>query len=254
MNLNSNYFRIIIFTSLCAVFLIHSSRLFSQIEDEDVTRQAWLDYNANYQLSNNFNIYGDAGPRFISPNIWTRFYFRPAISFTPNSSKQPDQESRSTFHAGLGFFYTNNHNIPNHLEIRPFLGYQFQWPTFVFLQFSHYVRLEERIEYYSQDWDFGLRFRYMLSGELHWNKKEWDVISKFYFPFHVEFFFNIATHNLFNDLVRITPGLGYTFSPKWKVELSASYHRTRIDVGNPFETNDIVFRLRVFHDIFHVNK
>ena len=250
MKLNTNCRRIIIITSLCAVFLIHSSRLFSQIEDEDITRQAWFDYNGNYHLTKELNIYGDLGPRFISPNIWTRFYIRPAISFTPFSRKNPDQHSRSTFHAGLGFFYTNNHSISNHLEIRPFQGYQFQWPTYVFLQFTHYIRLEERFEFFDTDWDFGLRFRYMLSGEFRWKEIKWNMVSKFYFPFHVEFFFNIATNNLFNDLIRITPGLGYKFNPKWKVEFSASYHRTRIDVDNPFETNDIVFRLRVFHDIF----
>ncbi len=61
---------------------------------------------------------------------------------------------------------------------------------------------------------------------------------------------NFNTTTQFNDLIRITAGLGYNFSINWKTEFSASYHRIRNTLNDVFETNDIVFRFRVFQNIF----
>ena len=250
LNLNNNCLRIIIFTSLCAFFLIQSTRLFSQIEDEELTYQLWLDYNANYHVSGKFKVYGDVGYRRISPDIWTRYYIRPAVSYFHSLPLKSGKYLTITYHFGIGTFFTNAVDTSNNLEIRPFQGVDLQWPTFKRLQINHYVRLEEQFEYTNNDWDFGLRGRYMIAGIFHWNRETWNKLNNFYLPFHIEFFWNITTTSLNNDLIRITPGLGYTFNLKWKMEFSTSYHRTRIDVDNSFETNDIVFRLRLFHNIF----
>ena len=249
LNLNPNYFRIIIFTSLCAFFLIHSSSLFSQVEDEDVSYQGWVDYNANYHVSREFKIYGDVGYRRISPDIWTRYYIRPAVSYFHSLPLKSGKYLTITYHFGIGTFFTNAVDTSNNLEIRPFQGVDVQWPTFKHLQITHYVRLEEMLNYFNSDWDLSLRVRYMFSGIFHWNRENWNRLNNFYMPFHIEFFWDLNTAFLSNDLIRITPGLGYTFNLKWKMEFSTSYHRTRIDVDNPFETNNIVFRLRVFHNI-----
>ncbi len=249
MKLNSNCIRIIIFTSLCALFLIHSSNLHAQIEDEEITRQLWLDYNAKYHVSREFKIYGDAGYRRISPDIWTRYYIRPAISYLQRLQTKSGKYISITYHFGIGAFFTNYTNISNNLEVRPFQGVDLQWPTFKQLQINHYVRLEEQFEYMNNDWVFGLRGRYMISGVYHWSKEDWNKLNNFYLPFHTEFFWNITSTNLNNDLIRITPGLGYTFNLKWKMEFSISYHRTRITIDDNFETNDIVFRIRIFQNI-----
>lgn len=240
---------IILCVGLCYLICFSFVDLTAQVEDEDVNYQGWLDYNATYHHSSKFKVYGDVGGRNISPNIWKKYYIRSAISYFQSWQTKRGKRITLTYHFGLGTFFTNYTSIPNHLEIRPFQGINLQWPTFKRLQINHYVRLEEQFEYFNDTWDFGLRARYMLSGIFHWNREAWNTFNNFYLPFNIEFFWNITSASLSNDLIRITPGLGYTFNLKWKVEFSTIYQRTRIDVNNSFETNDIIFRLRLFHNI-----
>ena len=225
----------------------------AQVEDESITQQGWVDYNINYGgVKKIINFYGDTGYRIISPDIWTRYYIRPAVSYSRSPLTEPGKKVTEVYHLGIGVFYTDNSDIPNSLEIRPFQGYNIQWPVFSQIRFSHYFRMEERFEYHYSDnsWDFGFRGRYMLSGVYTWGGTFLQRMEGLYFPFHVEFFLNFKETTQFNDLIRVTPGLGYNFSVEWKAEFSISYHRIRNSLTNVFETNDIVFRLRVFQNLF----
>ena len=254
MNLNTRCIRIIIFTALCTFFLIHSSRLYAQIEDEELTYQFWFDYNAKYHVSRKFKVYGDVGYRKISPNIWTRYYIRPAVSYFHSIPLKSGKHIIITYHLGLGTFFTNTTDTSNLLYIRPFQGVNVQWPTFKRLEINHYVRLEELFDYANNNWHFGLRVRYMFSGIFHWKNENWNTFNNFYLPFNIEFFWNLLNASPASDLIRITPGIGYTFNLKWKLEFSTAYQRTKITVEDNVETNDIVFRLRVFHNIFKSKK
>jgi hypothetical protein len=233
--------------------MIFSYNVYSQVEDESVNKQGWVDYNISYGgVKNSINYYGDTGYRIISPDLWTRYYIRPAVSYTRSPLTEPGKKTTEVYHLGIGVFFTNNTDYPNSMEIRPFQGYNIQWPVFSRLRISHYVRIEERFEYHYGDnsWDFGFRARYQLSGVLTWGTTFLKSMEGLYFPFHVEFFINFNPTTQFNDLIRVTPGLGYTFSPEWKAEFSVSYHRLRNTLTDVFETNDIVFRFRVFQTIF----
>lgn len=95
-----------------------------------------------------------------------------------------------------------------------------------------------------------MRSRYMLAGKVHLQRENWGRFGRLYLPFHVELFWNLATTSQFNDLIRVTPGLGYEVNSHLNTEFSASYHRTRSTAGGNFETNDVVFRLRFYHNIF----
>lgn len=250
MNLNSSSIKLIIFTSLWALLLIHSSNLFSQIEDENVSYQAWLDYNAKYSVSRKFKVYGDVGYRKISPNIWTKYYIRPAVSYFQSIPLKSGKYITVTYHLGLGAFFTNTTDSSNILEMRPFQGVNIQWPNFKRLQIDHYIRLEEQFYFINDTRDFDLRLRYMFSGVFHWQKEDWSTLNNFYMPFHIEFLWNLLNSKNTDNTIRITPGIGYTFNLKWKLEFSASYHRNWIEIDDKFETNNVVFRLRVFHEIF----
>lgn len=243
MHFKNKLIRLVFFLFLFPACII------AQNEDEDVTYQAWLDYNVKYYFANKLNIYADLGARTVSPYTWARFYFRPAISFTQSPFTDPKRKFTITYHLGVGVFYTNNVDIPDHTELRPFQGCNIQWPNFKRLRISHYFRLEERFGFYNNENDFGLRARYMIAGIFRWNWEGKKILNSFYFPFHTEFFWNLATTSQFNDLVRITPGLGYHINADWRIEFDLSYHRNRDEAKESFETNDIVFRLRVFQDI-----
>ncbi len=242
---NQNIFFIVVI-----LISLQSTAQIDQFKNGDLNRQAWFDYNFNYHKTDRFNIYGDTGFRIISPYIWTRYYIRPAVSYTPKPLFKKGDKLRTTYHFGIGTFFTNYVELPNHIEIRPFQGIQLNWPSFKNISFSHYARLEQQIENFDGGWSFGVRARYMLSGNITWGNNNENVINSFFFPFHVELFWNLDNTAGFNDVIRITPGLGYHFNPNWRLEFSTSYHKRKFAEADNFETNDIVFRLRIYYDIF----
>jgi hypothetical protein len=235
--------------ALCSFLLSYSAGLFAQYEDEDITNQGWIDYNIRYDFNNNFGVYSDMGFRIISPYVWTRYYFRPAVSYTLSPSSRSWKTPIITFHLGSGIFYTNNVDYPDYTELRLFQGVNVGWPNFRKLRLRHYIRLEERFHFIDNKSSFDLRLRYMIGGTLRWPRKSADHLSNLYFPFHAEFFWDLNQASLFSDLIRITPGLGYDINADFRIEFSVSYHRNRIKYEDSFETNDVVLRLRFFHDI-----
>lgn len=72
------------------------------------------------------------------------------------------------------------------------------------------------------------------------------LTSRIYIPVFVEFFIKLSRGAQFNDVIRLTPGLGYTPNENLRFHFDLSYHRTRDTAVQGFKTNDIVFRLRVF--------
>ena len=76
-----------------------------------------------------------------------------------------------------------------------------------------------------------------------------SFMERLYLTVSMEFFWNLKGAQQFNDVVRITPGIGYEFSELWRAEFDLSYHYTRNTVEDNFATNDIVFRLRLFHNL-----
>ena len=145
--------------------------------------------------------------------------------------------------------FTDNKNTSNRLEIRPFQGYRLAWPNRPRIRLQHYLRLEERFDTETGNWinTFGLRFRYQAELTLFFKKKKTESNKSWYFPVSIEFFADLIGVNQFNDLVRVTPGLGFVFSIKWRAQFDMSYHYTRNTTEDDFATSDFVFRIRVYH-------
>lgn len=250
MKLNTKCIRIFIYSFIYVLFFTHTPNLFSQIEDEDVTYQGWIDYNAIYHVSKKFKVYGDVGFRKISPNYWTRYYIRPAVRIVTSVGKKPGKYITITYNFGVGTFFTNSVDTSNLIEIRPFQGIDVQWPNFKWLTINHYVRLEEQFISFNNNWEFDMRLRYMLSGDFHWRNENWDKLNNIYIPVQIELFWNILNSNQTDNLLRLASGAGYTFNLKWKLEFNMIFQRSRLIVDDTYETSDIIFRLRVFHTIF----
>jgi hypothetical protein len=113
------------------------------------------------------------------------------------------------------------------------------------------VRLEERFDINTSNWEntFGLRFRYQAELTI---KLQGDVIHEtkgVYLPVSVELFWNLIGTKQFNDNLRITSGVGYVFSEKWRGEFNLAYHYARNTVLDEFNSSDIVYRFRAFYQI-----
>ena len=235
------------------VLLIFSAHLLiaQDFEDKSITEQIWLDYNPEYSLSERVDLYGGLGARTVFPNEWYRFFIEPTVRYKRPKFILKDLYYKEELHFGIRFFFTTNKSFSNRLEIRPFQGYKLKWPNRPRVVIQHYVRLEERFDLETANWvnTFGLRLRYQAKMTL---KLKGDLISfndGLYLPIRMEFFWNMKRVQQFNDVVRITPGIGYEFSEFWRAEFDMSYQYTRNTVEDNFATNDIVFRFRVFHKL-----
>lgn len=250
MKLSSKKIRTFLCTIICVSFILQSTALFSQIEDENITYQGWIDYNSTYHVNKKFKVFGDVGFRKISPNYWSRYYIRPAVRFVTSVGKKPGKQVTINYNLGLGFFFTNSVDTSNLIELRPFQGADVKWPNFKWLSINHYVRLEERFREFNRIWDVDLRLRYMLAANFHWRKENRDILNNFYIPFQVELFWHMLESDKQDNLLRLIAGVGYTFNVKWKLEFNFIYQRSRIMVDDIFETNDLIFRFRLYHTIF----
>jgi len=221
------------------------------ISDNIITEQIWLDFNPEYSLSERVDLYGDLGARTVFPNEWSRFVVGPSIRYKRPKLILKNLYYKEELHFGIKFYFTANKSFSNRLEIRPFQGYKLSWPNRPLIVLQHYVRLEERFDIETSNWinTFGLRLRYRAKLTL---KFKGDLITfnkRLYLPIRIEGFWNLKGVQQFNDVVRITPGIGYELSPIWKAEFDLSYHYTRNSIEENFATNDIVLRFRVYHKL-----
>ena len=220
-------------------------------EDKILTQQIWLDYNPSFSLSEKVDVYGEIGARTVFPNEWYRFVVGPSVRYKRPNLIFKKLYYKEELHFGIRFFFTANKSFPNRLEIRPFQGYKLYWPNRPRIVLQHYIRLEERFDIETSNWvnTFGIRVRYRAKLTLKF-KGDWLSFSDgLYLPVSIEAFWNLKGVQQFNDVVRITPGIGYEFSELWKAEFDLSYHYTKNTVEDNFATNDIVFRFRVFHKL-----
>lgn len=241
---------------LVGVLLLFSSgitpffaRAQGTLSNYSVTDQFWLDYNPNYAFGEKLIFYGKIGARVIFPHEWNRYVLRAAVKYKLPKPFYQDLYWNAELHTGLGLYFTNNLTEVNRLEIRPYQGFKLAWPNRKYIKIHHFVRLEERFDLQTNNWDntFGLRVRYEAELTLRFTGKFIDFNKNFYMPIGIELFWNLVGVKQFNDAVRITPGIGYSFSPVWRGEFQFGYHYTRNTVEDVFATNDLVFRFRVYH-------
>ena len=241
--------RAIIF--IICLFLFQNSFAQDSVSTGFITEQLWIDYNYKYLLKDNYTLYGDVGYRVVTPYIWNRFFIRPSINYQIPKRFKSKLFYSTDLHAGIGIFFTDNKSESNRFEIRPFQGYSLTWPNRPLIKIIHYVRLEERFDMRTQNWDntFGLRLRYQASLILLFSGRYIKINKGLYLPASIELFWNLIGVNQFNDAVRIVPGVGYRFSDFWKAEMNFGYHYTRNTIEEDFATNDFVLRIRIFHTL-----
>ena len=216
-------------------------------EVDDVNIQIWSDYNPSFIINTGTQIYGDIGFRTIFPGVWYRGVLRPAVRYDITRYNDKTERYRTwQLHGGMGFFYTYNLEATNILEIRPFQGLRVRIPNWNRFQLVHYLRFEERFEFGLQGGgsEFSIRSRYLVGNDFFLPGKY--LVKGLYIPVYAEFFFNMNRGAQFNDLIRLTPGIGYRPNQNFKVQLDISYHRRRPSSDLEFRTNDIVARLRVY--------
>ncbi len=210
----------------------------AQDRDDDRSEQIWLDYNPVRALADGLELYGDIGVRTeLAERGWGRVVVRPSVRGPVGSFR---------WSGGIGGLFTGNEIAANRLEIRPFQGIGATWPRHRIFHLEHYVRLEERFEWETDEWnsDISLRFRYRFQSRYSFSdpieNASWQVLL------HAEGFLTLAGNaGQFNEKVRFGVGLERAFGAAWRARLDLTWQKKgALFAGAP--TDDFYVRVRVF--------
>lgn len=220
-------------------------------QDVKVNRQFWIDYNFTNFLNENHNLTTQIGFRKITPEIYNRFLGITTLNIK-NNTKLLNLKNESPFiksyHLGAGLIYTQNYDNNDNFEFRLIQGFKFEIPTIQTITLYNYVRLEERFQnaFNSSGWNSAFRLRYRLSTILSWNKHYLSFTKGLYIPLQAEIFVNLKKADRFNDLIRLSPGLGYRLENDLRFELYVIFNRTKNITETNNKSSDFILRLRVY--------
>ena len=223
-------------------------------EEVSVNTQFWVDYNFSKSKNETRDISTQIGFRKISPKVYDRFLAISTMNIE-NQSENKFLKLLNSYHIGAGAIYTSNYDAKDNLELRFIQGVRFNINTLKvlrinktsrFLNLNNYIRLEERLQTsFNKSWVLGYRLRYKLSTEISWDKHLIRFTKGFYFPLETEFFFNLKKTDRFNDLIRISPGVGYKTKSGWRFETFIIYNRTKNITETNNKSSDFILRFRI---------
>lgn len=204
----------------------------------------WFDLNPRYAFNNKLEMRGDLSYRINPEENFQAIIIRPVLAWFPSSI--------FSFRFGVGYFYTDNDNTFNDIELRGHQAVNIRWPQIVGVEFAHRFQVEERFIYDDSNelFDFVSRGRYRLrvaSPDFGF----FGLKRKFYGLTSLEFLFNFNNTNVlaieYQD--RLTFGLGYRWTTKFRTEFHYQSHGARFNFSDGFKVNENIWRLRVFYRI-----
>jgi hypothetical protein len=218
-------------------------------QDVRVNEQFWIDYNHPSQWSETQSVRTQIAFRTIVPNVFNRFQAISTITFNNTKRSERKWGTIASYQLGGGAIYTQNTEARDNFELRLIQGFKFNIPTIKLVTLNNYVRLEERFQKSFDDngWRSGFRMRYRLSTNISWGKHYLGFTEGLYFPLQAEIFVNLKKVDRFNDLIRLSPGIGYKFKNNWRYELFVIFNRTRNITETNNKSSDFILRLRVYN-------
>lgn len=220
-------------------------------EDVKVNQQFWLDYNFTSIFDDNKNLSTQVGFRKITPEIYNRFLGISTLNLKNTKyliNLKTEKPLIKSYHLGAGLIYTQNYDSNDNLEFRLIQGFKFEIPTIKPITLYNYVRLEERFQnaFNNSGWTSAVRLRYKLGTILSWNKHYLSFAKGLYIPLQAEVFFNLKKANRFNDVLRISPGIGYRLENDWRFEMYVIFNRTKNITETNNKSSDFILRFRVY--------
>ena len=217
-------------------------------EEVAVNSQFWIDYNHPTLLSETQSIRTQMAFRTIDPKLFNRFQAVSTITFRNTKNENAILGLIDSYQLGGGAIYTQNTSSTDNLELRLIQGFKFTIPTIKLITLNNYVRLEERFQndFENAGWRSGYRLRYQIGTNISWGKHLLGFTKGLYFPLKAEIFFNLKKTDRFNDLIRISPGVGYKFKNNWRYEAYVIFNRTKNITETNNKSSDFILRLRIY--------
>lgn len=220
-------------------------------QDVKVNSQVWIDYNFPSFINENKNISTQIGYRKISPQIYNRYLAVSTLNID-NKKKLLNLNTKKplikTYHLGAGLIYTANISNKDNFELRTFQGFKFHIPTLKLITLHNYFRFEQRFQnqFDGSGFTSAFRIRNRISTAISWNKHYLSFTEGLYFPIEAELFFNLKKADRFNDLIRISPGIGYKLPSKWRFEMYLIFNRTKNITETNNKSSDFILRFRIY--------
>jgi hypothetical protein len=208
--------------------------------------QVWGDFTTRYHISPRWQYIGDQGIRKGGNGIsdFTLLYVRPSVHY----QVLPELSIKG----GIRFFKTFLDNDGGVIEIGPWQGIKFLWPTIGEGNYviSHYLRLEERliwVDRHTNDHDLFLRGRYQLGL----SSPTYDILftNGIFVSGSIEYFWDIHENSTDIPLnqIRFDIGAGTHISLAWRAELHYLWQGQNIDSDVPLADRENILRLRFIY-------
>ena len=236
---------------MVVLFLSSHSARAQESSSSIVTNQIWIDFNPSYKISESFDLYTKIGAKTIIPKVWNKFYASGEVSYHIPKFMFNKLMYREKVYVGVDLYYIYFTEEPDIIEISPYQGYTLSWPNRKRIILKHNVELGQRFQWdvKYRNYSFGLKLSYEASLIFKFHGDVWEYGKGFYLAVSAKFWWNLIATTVFNDVMRITPGIGYEINPKWKTAFYLGYNYTRNLTVEKFHTNNIIYRLRVYYNI-----
>jgi hypothetical protein len=251
IKLNMNSSGILFLLLMCYLFGGMSILKAQDNNESNVTNQMWLDLNTKYRISPKFVLWNRIGARTISPHVWNKYFASAEVTYSIPQFLFQNLKRHERVYAGFDFNFIDFKESPNVIELSPYQGYSLAWPNRRSLMVRHMAELGQRFQWAMDgtDYSFGLKMSYEAYIMYKLQGKFIEFNEGFYVTGSIKFWWNLISTTVFNDVVRLTPGLGYEFSPKWKAAFLIGYNYTRNLTSDEFSTNNVIYRFRVYFTI-----
>ncbi len=147
-----------------------------------VTNQIWLDFNAGWKFSKQFELRGKIGAKTIFPNEWNKFYTTAEISYWIPKFRFKNAQYDERVYFGIDFYEVYFNEGPNVIEISPYQGYTQTWPKLKRFTMLNNFELGERFQWDVEEWNysFGLKLSYEASMIFNFRGDVWKPGDGFF--------------------------------------------------------------------------
>lgn len=241
----SNWYILKVFFQSLVVFLFLFNRVTSNpVYGQDTTvyeKQTWGMAFFNWRLNENWVYNQDVGIQHTyGYPAFTRFFLRSQIN--------RQLSGLFSLHGGMIFLYKINEDDNNAIELRPWVGGKLRWPSFWRMNFSHYLRFEQRFRHTNNinDWENDFRMRYKLSTDIPINHPSLSD-KTFYGVLSYEFLsesFDVDIRFTQADVHRFDLGIGYRQNVANRYEATVVGFQARDEVTNNYTLSSLVLFLK----------
>jgi hypothetical protein len=234
----------VFFQGLVIFLFLAKGVTYNPVYGQDTTayeKQTWGMAFFNWRLNEKWVYNQDVGIQHTyGYPAFTRFFLRSQIN--------RQLSGLFSLHGGMIFLYKINEDDNNAIELRPWVGGKLRWPGFWRLNFSHYLRIEQRFRHTNNinDWENNFRMRYKLSTDIPINHPSLSA-KTFYGVLSYEFLsesFDVDIRFTQADVHRFDAGVGYRQNVANRYEATVVGFQARDEATNNYTLSSLVLFLK----------